>query len=253
MTNSTTDVLILDDEWLRRFERQKGAALININGSTRFVLLTERDRDALCATVRALRAENERLKLSEEEIKVLTDYHYYEAEKAITRRGDSASQRLPFREVEQTSWNESYLAVAVTGATQMTPEQKQRIEQIENRRLRRYRSTDALANSDRTDREDIGFLLSLVKSQEATRDPDAERVAIAGIQEGLRQRDELAANRMRSACVEKVKLILQRYRDDAEKADMASDNINMLILLHKVSAATEIAKELESVSIQEQK
>lgn len=31
--------------------------------------------------------------LTEDEIRVLTDYHYYEAEKAITRRGDRASQQ----------------------------------------------------------------------------------------------------------------------------------------------------------------
>jgi hypothetical protein len=34
------------------------------------------------------------LTLFEAELRVLTDYHYYEAEKAITRRGDRASQRF---------------------------------------------------------------------------------------------------------------------------------------------------------------
>lgn len=58
------------------------------------VNLTVAERDALCATVKQLRAENDRLKLSKDELRVLTDYHYYEAEKAITRTGDSASQRL---------------------------------------------------------------------------------------------------------------------------------------------------------------
>jgi hypothetical protein len=33
------------------------------------------------------------LTLSRSELRILTDYHYYEAEKAITRRGDRTSQQ----------------------------------------------------------------------------------------------------------------------------------------------------------------
>jgi hypothetical protein len=34
-----------------------------------------------------------RFTLSKDEIRILADYHYYEAEKAITRRGDRDCQR----------------------------------------------------------------------------------------------------------------------------------------------------------------
>lgn len=44
--------------------------------------------------------ERDVLKLSDEEIKVLTDYHYYEAEKAITRRGDRAGRRHHLERLE---------------------------------------------------------------------------------------------------------------------------------------------------------
>lgn len=44
--------------------------------------------------LRRLVEEVKRLALTEQEVKLLTDYHYYEAEKAITRRGDKAQQQI---------------------------------------------------------------------------------------------------------------------------------------------------------------
>lgn len=44
--------------------------------------------------LRRLVEEVKRLSLSEHEVKLLTDFHYYEAEKAVTRRGDKAQQRI---------------------------------------------------------------------------------------------------------------------------------------------------------------
>ncbi len=47
--------------------------------------------DDLLTTARQV--EREGVKLTPAEIRVLTDYHYYEAEKAITRRGCKVQQR----------------------------------------------------------------------------------------------------------------------------------------------------------------
>lgn len=134
----------------------------------------------------------------------------------------------------------------------MTPEQKQRIEQIERwSRIAHDMAETAIKNrispgesqNEKKLRDDIDFLLSLVKSQEAERDHEAERVAIAGIQEGLRQRDELAANRMRSACVAKLRQIAADYDNVAQPNTGAA--ISKQALLYG-------ARQLESVSIQEQ-
>lgn len=63
---------------------------------------------------------------------------------------------------------------------------------------------------------------------------------------------ENAATSMRSRCIEKAAEMEQRYREDAVLASNGNDNINMLILLHKATAAIEIKRALESVTIQEQ-
>ena len=184
----------------------------------------------------------------------------------------------------------------------MTPEQKQRIEQIREHLAQRKAETPPLPSTEIYIAH-VDFLLSLVKSQEAASyEPqcvkcghevlnyfDGERLECSlmvidgsppqaricgckcragsirdaaqrfyfidshGDEAFVREADyNHATTSMRSACVEKVKALWKRYHDDAEKADSANDNINMLILLHKASAASEVIKELESVSIQEQ-
>lgn len=54
---------------------------------------TIKNRD-VTELLRRLVEEVKRLALTEQEVKLLTDYHYYEAEKAVTRRGDKAQQQI---------------------------------------------------------------------------------------------------------------------------------------------------------------
>lgn len=145
----------------------------------------------------------------------------------------------------------------------MTPEQKQRIGQIRQRHLR----VDCYKSQMRAD---IAELLSLVKSQEAAAGVSM-RSALLGVQNkmgcwcvtpfvnisedrdheprckavftALREPD--AATSMRSACVEKVKALGQQWYAEAKKRGAAFSDKGRLAEL--------IAKELESVSIQEQK
>ena len=144
---------------------------------------------------------------------------------------------------------------------------EERIEQIRERQLRRYRSADALANSDKEDLEIIDFLLSLVKSQEAASPIDASatarRIVEAHVHEtravGHTDCDAcldadanavaaiisaltITATSMRSACVEKVKAIEAHsiVRTRMEEIRGAES--------FKADALTA----LESVSIQEQ-
>jgi hypothetical protein len=52
-----------------------------------------RDIEYVRADLPRAAADEAGLILSEEEVRILTDHHYYKAEKAITRRGDHASQQ----------------------------------------------------------------------------------------------------------------------------------------------------------------
>lgn len=146
----------------------------------------------------------------------------------------------------------------------MTPEQKQRIEQIEKRTASRY-----LGVSKAVVVADNDFLLSLVKSQEyQVNEVDAERLAdyhkIGGMPAIIKSVDygatslaecvEMAVDRwyqrgrkdaatsVRSACVEKVKAMRDQWRTGGKwESEEYAD------------AAEAIITALESVTIQEQK
>lgn len=49
----------------------------------------------------------------------------------------------------------------------LTEQQKEQVKQIQERQVRRYRSADATLNSNREDRDNIDFLLSLLDGQAA--------------------------------------------------------------------------------------
>lgn len=137
----------------------------------------------------------------------------------------------------------------------MTSEQKQRIEQIQRAVLS--------LNSPLTQpiREDIDFLLSLVKSQEAggkfARSVAETIAADLGYQGGTQNQRALAATietalnnfatSMRSRCVEKVRDIAERLACTCigERADHHARC--------PVTVGQEMITVLESVTIQEQK
>lgn len=62
MTNSTTDIPMLDDDAVAEIEARPVVDTAKLDVRRIRVLLTPEERDALCQTVRVLRAENERLR-----------------------------------------------------------------------------------------------------------------------------------------------------------------------------------------------
>ena len=162
----------------------------------------------------------------------------------------------------------------------MNTEQQQRIEQIEAWQASRQELVDAakrgVVSLDESHPEIrmhgyIDFLLSIVKEQEADRrnrrDPYSEecRAAINELERRFeseevelcsigyaRQREDYGADQMRSLCVEKVKLLAESWAKSVDeqwddRPDLSFD------AAERLKAAGEIIKELESVSIQEQK
>lgn len=136
----------------------------------------------------------------------------------------------------------------------MTEEQRQRIEQIENGdqawRKTAYELGDVMAGHE----SDVDFLLSIVKGQERDSAGLEYHSAECAVDEfdqdcdcGSYDRNQArleAATSMRSLCVEKVRAMAEQWRQEASKAGrMFSD---------KTALATKIAKELESLQLQEQ-
>ena len=180
----------------------------------------------------------------------------------------------------------------------MTPQQKQRIEQIRERRSRvtsppwevsrdsmrigEYRlenqrkpegSTwgdfEAVDEAHRDFIEnavgDIDFLLSLGSQEAATLQyfntgSDGRCVTCGNLKLWQYHVDEEIdpAMLMRSACVEKVKAMQRAWREQYEIIDMngsgdrAAVRKELLLLFTKIGTANDIARALESVTIQEQ-
>lgn len=86
-------------------------------------------------------------------------------------------------------------------------------------------------------------------------DRDAERVAMEGIKEGLRQRDQRAATAMRDKCVEKVKALRGQWHDQYVAADSSTREalVRKEMLFAQCCAARDIIKELESLTLDQVK
>lgn len=113
----------------------------------------------------------------------------------------------------------------------MTPEEKQKLQEIIDSHAVRQRSVAPIGPLYNVLVSEIDFLLSLVKEQEATLDEwESHR---EGLVEAITTAEN-AASSMRSACVEKVREYLTDCRDE------------------ETGIIEAIASELESLSIQEQ-
>lgn len=162
----------------------------------------------------------------------------------------------------------------------MTPEQKQQIEQIQERQEhnKSAASDNPIPKFLATAYNDIDFLLSLVKSQEAP-SRDAQEAAADIVREWsehdmnenygsdylvdefgaghLEERIAVgitnAATSMRSACVEKVKALRDEWNTEAQDPRADLKNLIGVRARAKVDAANEAIIELETLSIDQPK
>lgn len=125
----------------------------------------------------------------------------------------------------------------------MTPEQKQRIEQIQEWK-QTWLALDGYTPKDfRKDAlKHVDFLLSLVRSQESDGEIKEAYESICGP-----VRDS-AATSMRSACVEKVRALSSK-----KMANYDLDHERFSHLLDQAIALDEAVAELESLSIEQPK
>lgn len=146
----------------------------------------------------------------------------------------------------------------------MTPEQKQlRIEQIQSGdqewRKTAYELGDVLAGHE----SDVDFLLSLVKEQETDPRPYGNQHYPYCVRHAGDKYDAalactcydypfVAATRMRSACVEKVRALRDEWNTEAQDPRADLKNLIGVRARAKVDAANEAITELESLSIIEQ-